>query len=37
MILFRPEVDVVKVLMTSRMDTLIPIYYDLALARRAFR
>ena len=37
MVLFRPELDVTKVLTTCGTDTLIPIYYDLALARRALR
>lgn len=35
MILFRPEPAVCTVLKTSAMDTLIPVYYDLKLARRA--
>lgn len=37
MILFSPEMMVAKVLKTSGTDTLIPVYYDLPLARKALQ
>jgi anti-anti-sigma factor len=37
MILFSPEMMVAKVLKTSGTDTLIPVYYDLSLARTALQ
>ncbi|MBI4190227.1 MAG: STAS domain-containing protein [Betaproteobacteria bacterium] len=37
MILFSPEMMVAKVLKTSGTDTLIPVYYDLLLARMALQ
>ena len=35
MVLFRPELEVTKVLATCGTDIMIPIYYDLAAARKA--
>ena len=37
MILFSPELMVAKVLKTSGTDMLIPVYYDLGLARNALQ
>ena len=37
MILFGPDTMVAKVLKTSGTDMLIPVYYDLALARNALQ
>ena len=37
MILFSPEMIVANVLKTSGTDTLIPVYYDLPLARKALQ